>query len=154
DRGFVCDLRDQDWHKYRPNQPGTDYPEGNPALKRYAESIMTGPPVWISLEHANALVSQFQETARYRNWTLIGLAIMSNHIHLMVGMPGDPDPSAILGDFKEYGSRKLNRKWGKPANGTWWSGSGSKRKLPDERAVRNVAAYVRDQFNPLIVWLN
>jgi hypothetical protein len=50
---------------------------------------------------------------------------------------GDPDPEKIEGDFKCYGSRALNRRWGKPVNGTWWTGgSGSKRKLPDERALR------------------
>jgi hypothetical protein len=71
-----------------------------------------------------------------------------------VGVPGDPDPSDILGDFKGYGSRPLNRRWGKPPSGTWWTEGGSKRKLPDEQAVGGAIRYVRDQPNPLAVWLN
>ena len=74
--------------------------------------------------------------------------------HLVVGVPGDPDPSDVLGDFKSYGSRPLNRRWGKPASGTWWTEGGSKRKKADDAATLQAIRYVRDQENPLVVWLN
>ena len=78
---------------------------------------------------------------------------MANHCHLVVGVRGDPDPNEIEGDFKSYGSRALNRRWGKPSNGSWWTGgSGSKRKLPNEPAVRNALRYLRDQPHPLVLW--
>ena len=60
----------------------------------------------------------------------------------------------VLHDFKSYASRTLNRGWGKPVNGTWWTGGGSKRKLPNEEAVRHAVQYVRDQEFPLVVWVN
>jgi REP element-mobilizing transposase RayT len=154
ERGFVSELRDADWNKYLPNQPRTEYPTDNPALRRYAASIMRGEPVWLTDRHADDLAEQFAETATCRKWVLFGYAVMPNHTHVLVAVGGDPDPSAVLGDFKEYGSRRLNRKWGRPAAGTWWTGSGSRRKLPDARAVRNTLAYIRDQWNPLVVWLN
>ncbi|MDB5306984.1 MAG: hypothetical protein JWO38_1186 [Gemmataceae bacterium] len=77
---------------------------------------------------------------------------MENHVHLVVTVPGDPDPSDILGDFKGYGSRVLNRRWGKRPNGTWWTEGGSKRKLPDEQAVAGAVGYVLRQRAPLLVW--
>jgi REP element-mobilizing transposase RayT len=52
------------------------------------------------LAHAEALLTQFQETARIRGWELRAVAIMFNHFHIVVGVPGDPKPSKILGDFK------------------------------------------------------
>ena len=57
----------------------------------------------------------------------------------------DPDPSALLRDFKSYASRRLNRNYGQLARQTWWSGQGSKRKLPDDEAVHAAIPYVRDQ---------
>jgi hypothetical protein len=77
---------------------------------------------------------------------------MSSHFHLVVGTPGDPDPSALLADFKSYGSRALNRRWPKPESETWWTDSGSKRKLPYPSSVLAAIQYVLDQEYPLVIW--
>lgn len=54
----------------------------------------------LSLTHAETLLAQFQETASYRKWTIRAVAIMFNHFHIVVAVPGDPNPSKVLGDFK------------------------------------------------------
>jgi len=125
-----------------------------PALAEYSRNHMKGPSLYLDLEKAHQLLSQFQETARYRNWNLLAVAIMPNHVHLVVGVSGDPEPEKIRGDFKAYGSRALNQKWGKPVNGTWWTEGGSNRKLPDEKAVLRAIEYVKNQPNPLLIWIN
>jgi hypothetical protein len=79
---------------------------------------------------------------------------MRNHAHLVVGVPGDPDPADLLRDFKGYGSRALNKKWCKPTSGTWWTESGSRRKKPKGPALVAALAYVRDQRHALVVWLS
>jgi hypothetical protein len=79
---------------------------------------------------------------------------MANHTHLLVGVPGDPDPETLLRDFKAYASRALNRRWGKPTSGTWWTESGSKRKKEGELAIREAVVYVRDQPYSLAVCVN
>ena len=38
---------------------------------------------------------------------------MADHVHLVVGVPGDPDPHAMLRDFKAYGSRALSAGFGR-----------------------------------------
>jgi len=48
---------------------------------------------------------------------------MPTHIHLVVGVSGDPPPEKIIGNFKSYGSRTLNLRWGEAA----------KRKLVERR---------------------
>ena len=83
---------------------------------------------------------------------MLAVAIMSNHCHIVVGVPGDPEPSKILGDFKSYGSRHLNRHWARPMSRTWWTESGSKRKLPNEEAVLAAIKYVMEQAYPLVIW--
>ncbi len=123
-----------------------------PGLRNAAAEAMSGPPILLVPDQAEALMTQFRETAAYRGWHLDAAAIMANHIHLVVTVDGDPDPEYLLRDFKSYGSRALNTRWGKPVNGTWWTKSGSKRKLPDEASRRAAVAYVKNQAHALVVW--
>ena len=68
---------------------------------------MKTAPIHLTRPHADILLAQFQETAAFREWLLLAVAIMTNHFHLVVGAEGDPDPERILGDFKSYDSRRL-----------------------------------------------
>ena len=59
----------------------------------------------------------------------------------------------MLADFKAYGSRVLNRRFGKPPSETWWMTNGSVRKLKDDQAVAKGIYYVLyKQPDPLVVW--
>ncbi len=114
---------------------------------------MKGPPIGLDFEKAEAVLAQFQETAGFRTWTLRAVAIMVNHFHIVVQVTDDPQPTKILADFKAYATRCLNRRWNKPASETWWTTNGSKRKLPNDRALANAINYVLyKQPNPLVVW--
>ncbi|MGL6096021.1 MAG: transposase [Fimbriiglobus sp.] len=148
-RGFVSPVPTDGGPAVRHNLPGTPYDANHPDLLTAARSRMLGDPVRLTRDQAVRLVPQFRETARHRDWRLLAAAVMGNHVHLVVGVPGDPEPADLLRDFKAYGGRMLNRDFGKPAGGTWWTESGSRRKLPDERAVRAAVAYVRNQANAL-----
>jgi REP element-mobilizing transposase RayT len=154
-RGFVGNVAGRSGRGVRHNQPGTEYDADHPGLKHYMESRLQQQPIFLGADQAAVLVEQFQETARYRQWCLLATAVMKNHVHVVVGAGGDPDPDTLLRDFKSYGSRTLNRRWSKPPAGTWWTESGSRRKLPDEAAVRAAVIYVADrQPNPLATWKN
>jgi REP element-mobilizing transposase RayT len=152
DRGSVAAVRDEAGRKVWHNLPGTEHLADGPVLREFARGTMSGPPVLLSREHALALRQQFEETARLRGWSILAGAVMGNHAHLVVGVPGDPEPAVLLRDFKGYGSRALNKRWPRPAGGTWWTEGGSRRKLPDEAAVLSAVRYVREQAWPLVVW--
>jgi REP element-mobilizing transposase RayT len=152
-RGFVGKQRNVDGSDFIHNHPGTPYDADVPPLQRAMREAMKGEPIRLDREQAATLISQFQEMATFRGWLLLAIAVMTNHVHLVVGVPGDPEPEQLLHDFKSYGSRALNRRWGKPLNGTWWTESGSKRKLANEANVAEVVCYVRDQEFPLLVWV-
>jgi REP element-mobilizing transposase RayT len=153
-RGFVGKLRDENGLPYIQNLPGTHYDAAMPSLEKAMRAAMKGPPIRLSNEQAKTIMSQFHETAAYRGWLLLAAGVMANHVHLVVGVPGDPEPDKLLHDFKSYASRALNQKWPKPINGTWWTESGSKRKLRGEEAVRGAVKYVRDQEYPLVIWID
>jgi REP element-mobilizing transposase RayT len=149
-RGFVGRTRGPDGHKVIHNTPGTEYDDTLPPLRNYAGSILKCAPIFLQKPHAEALAEQFHETANHRGWCLVAVAIMPDHIHLIVGMDDDPEPEEILKAFKAYASRKLNRQWGKPASETWWTESGSRRKV---RNLITAVEYVRNQKNALLVWV-
>jgi hypothetical protein len=76
---------------------------------------------------------------------------MANHVHLVVGVPGDPDPSALLRDFKSYASRALNLRDRVSVKPRWWTEQGSKRKIADWDNLETVLRYVREQAYALDV---
>ena len=151
-RNFTGELLDSSGKKVIRNIPGPPYEQRNSALEQHARSLLKCDPIRLDAQQAKALLQQLQETADHRGWLLLAVGIMTNHFHLVVGVPGDPLPKKILGDFKSYGSRALNRQWTKPASGTWWTDSGSKRKLADETAVQAAVRYVMNQEHPLLIW--
>jgi len=158
-RGFVGrvhDARPDDpltITRLKHNIPGTPYDEDLPGLYEASQQLLKGPPIRIDQEQAEVLLKQFQETAACRHWQPLAIALMVNHFHIVVGVPGDPAPTKILGDFKSYGSRALNQRWGKPPSATWWTYAGSKRKLADAPAIHDAVEYVRTQLYALIIWV-
>ncbi len=151
-RGFVSNVRDGPGPEVRHNQPGTLVDADMRGLAASSRAALKCQPILFIPEQAQAVLAQFQETAAYREWQLLAVAIMANHFHIVVGVPGDPDPADLLGDFKSYGSRALNRRWSKPVSGTWWTESGSRRKLANEAAVLAAIQYVKNQPNYLVLW--
>jgi REP element-mobilizing transposase RayT len=124
-----------------------------PGLFKSAQSQMKAQPVYLNRSQAEVVCHQIQQTVAFRGWKSLALAIMKNHVHAVIGVSGDPEPWQILRDLKSYASRALNSKWTKPEGGSWWTESGSRRKLPNESAVRAAIEYIRNQKNSLLVWL-
>src|SRR5205823_6747287 len=91
------------------NIPGEPATKPIPSLERYARSAMRGQPILLTVQQANVILAQLQETAAYRGWMIDAVAVMINHVHVVYGVPGDPDPSDMLRDWKSYASRALNR---------------------------------------------
>ena len=152
-RGFVSYIVDEKGNRVIHNIPGTPVDADMPALETCARLQMKGSPVSLDKNAADAMIAQYQETARIRGWELQAASVMYNHTHLVVGVPGDPDPKSILETLKSWATRALKKLRPVPPNGTFWTEKGSKRKLPDARAVRDAVIYVvRKQPNPLAVW--
>jgi REP element-mobilizing transposase RayT len=154
-RGYVSPIVDDEGKRIVLNALESEAAWDNERLRQHAKAIMKGDPILLTREMTENLADQFHETARFRGWRLLGFAILCTHVHLVVGAPGDPDPEKLLGDFKAYGSRKLNSIYGKPTNGTWWVDSGSKRKLKGEAAAIATLRYVCwEQETPLLMWID
>jgi REP element-mobilizing transposase RayT len=122
-------------------------------LKKYTSKYLKGDPILFSGEQAKVLFEQFHETVSYRHWKLYGVAIMPNHVHILLETSDDAEPEKTAGDLKAYGSRRLNKVFGKPASGTWWtSGCSLHRKTAD--SIPHVIRYIKNQHNALLIWIS
>jgi REP element-mobilizing transposase RayT len=149
---FVSRICDEHGNHVIHNIPGTPYDADMPEQENFARSQMKGPPVCLDRTTADTLIKQFQETARIRGWELEAASVMHNHMHLVVGVDGDPDPQSILETFKSWATRAIKKVRPLPPNGTFWTAKGSKRKRPDDSSFRNAVIYVvRTQPDPLAV---
>ncbi|MEK6257091.1 MAG: transposase [Planctomycetota bacterium] len=151
-RGFVGEAVDEDGLRRPHNESHSPPAMPSEALAQFSRELLVGPPILLNVLQAKALLEQFLETTRYRRWLLVAVGVMQTHIHAVIGVTGDPKPEKILNDLKSYATRRLNRDWARPVSETWWSRSGSKRKLAGEQDVVAVVEYIHHQPNPLLIW--
>jgi REP element-mobilizing transposase RayT len=152
-RGFVTHVRTQGGEQAIHNQYGTPCDADVPGLRAYARSVMRQEAVWLDASQASQVAEQLRETARFRGWVLLALAVMANHVHLVVEAPAGIAVGKLLGDFKAYATRRLDREFRTGRKRIWWTERGSTRLLPNADAVAGAVAYVRGQAAPLVVWV-
>lgn len=150
--GSVASVREGLGPRREKGEPNSPVEPPMPGLETASRDRMKGAPLFLDRARAEVVLTQFHETAAYRGWKLLGAALMASHVHLVLTVPGDPEPELLLRDFKSYASRALNGRFGKPLSGTWWTTGGSTRKLPDASAVERALVYVRNQHAPLTTW--
>jgi len=152
ERGFVGAVVTARSEREIHNAPGTPQEPAAPGLCEYARSVMRANAVLLEPAHAAEVFPQLRETSSLRGWALLAVAVLTNHIHVVVRVEGDPDGALLLRDFKSYLSRRLNNAHSRPAGGSWWSESGSRRVLRDEKDIVAAIEYVRNQAGALFVW--
>lgn len=153
DRGFVSNVYAPDGGpEVRHNEPGTEYDSRMPGLENYVKQRMLDEPFRLNEEQARVMIEQFQETSRIRGFELCAASVMFNHTHLLVGVPGDPDPHHLLELYKSWATRAMKKRWQLPKSGRFFTAKGSVRKKEGEEAVRLSVIYVAcKQPNPLAV---
>ena len=151
-RGSIGIFHYQGQNKVEKNKFGQPMYDPSDTLRDHAKGQMKGDELRLNLEQARVLLTQFCCTCAFRKWRLLAVAIMANHIHLVVHVHSDPEPETIKRDFKSYASRELNIQWGEPKSETWWTSSASARKLETDISVTNAIQCICDQEFPLLIW--
>jgi len=147
-RGSVSRVRDVPGRRVLQNRYGTPYAPAMPGLWQSSYSLMRQAPVVFDVQQAHLVLQQILETAVYRGWEVLAVAVLPNHVHIVVRLGDDVPPCSALRDFKCNISKLLNRVYSCPGK-RWWTSSGSTRLLATEAAVRNAVNYVLHQPNPL-----
>lgn len=159
ERGSVTSVRDRrpgdpaTRSRIEHDRPGEPWEKSLPGLRRSAQKVMKGAPIYLALPQAETLLAQLLETAHHRGWVMLAASVMRNHYHVVIGATEDWRADRILADLKAYATWKLSEAYGSPASETWWTDKGSKRQLCDERAIAGGVNYVLlKQPHPLLVW--
>jgi REP element-mobilizing transposase RayT len=80
------------------------------------------------------------EIARRKAWTLHAVHVRSNHVHVVVTAPGEPE--RVMNDLKTAASRRLNKAFPAERDRTRWTRHGSTRYLWTEEAISEKVHYV------------
>jgi len=147
--GFVGYYRQPE--RIIENEYGTPSTPAIPKLEEYSRSRMLGDAIELSLPQGQIILEQIRETMSHKKWILHAVAIVITHVHVVLSVPGDPEPSEILRILKSYTSRRLNDNFSLPHSPRWFAEGGSKRLVAGDH--REVVEYVRSQHPHLLVWV-
>jgi REP element-mobilizing transposase RayT len=88
----------------------------------------------------NAVLEAIQEVCTHRGWSLLASHVRSNHVHTVV--ESEVPPERVMGDFKAYASRRLNRMRLDEPGRKRWAHHGSTRWLWKPEHVSAAMQYV------------
>jgi REP element-mobilizing transposase RayT len=88
----------------------------------------------------NAVLAAIQEVSAHRGWYLLAAHVRTTHVHTVV--EAEVPPERVMGDFKAYASRCLNRMGLDRRNRKRWTRHGSTRWLWKPQRVSAAIQYV------------
>ena len=101
ERGSVTTTASFGETRRRRNEPGDDYDDPMPGLHRASQAGLKGEPVRLTPSQAARVAEQLAETARFRGWSILALAVMANHVHVVVGVVRRPGSRRLVAKLQE-----------------------------------------------------
>ena len=98
-RGWV------DKHQSGPDAP---YQAPDPQRARAAMARLRESPVVLTPAARAAVEAALRETCSYRGWMVHAVSVRTNHVHIVVTVPG-LTPGWVMRTLKAYATRALNR---------------------------------------------
>jgi REP element-mobilizing transposase RayT len=122
------------------NTPGTPILEVGSAHAAAEREPMDLDPYHLDQVRRDAVLEAIREVCVHRGWTLLAAHVRSNHVHTVV--EAEAPPERVMGDFKAYASRRLNRMRLDEPNRKRWAHHGSTRWLWKPEHVSAAMQYV------------
>jgi REP element-mobilizing transposase RayT len=133
------------------NAPGTPILEVDSGRAAFEAKLMAQAPYRLDQTRRDAVLEAIQEVCVQRGWGLLAAHVRSNHVHTVVD--AEVLPERVMGDFKAYASRHLNRMSLDAPNRKRWSRHGSTRWLWHPQHVSAAMQYVvAEQGEPMSVF--
>ena len=101
---------------------------------------MDQPAYHLDQIRRDAVLEAIQEVCAHRGWSLLAAHVRSNPVHAVVEAAVRPE--RVMGDFKAYASRRLNRMSLDEPNRKRWAHHGSTRWLWKPQHVSAAMQYV------------
>ena len=134
------------------NLPGSRFLDPNPRRESAEREKLDQPPYILDSASRETVLKALQEVALHRSWNLLAAHVRTNHLHAIV--EADARPERVMGDFKSYASRALNKLGRDGPDRRRWAHHGSTRWLWKDQDVREAIEYVIEgQGEPMSVFL-
>ncbi|MBY0308717.1 MAG: transposase [Phycisphaerales bacterium] len=96
----------------RHNGYGTPVLEPDRWLEEFERRVLSHPVEKLGVAEREAVLEQMQETCTHRRWRLHPAYVGSNHVHVVVSAPVDPD--RVAQTLKAWSTRRLSERAGGP----------------------------------------
>src|SRR5262245_7215035 len=133
------------------NVPGMPYLPEDGDLEREMSSAMRQEPYFLDEWRRKIVLRTIKEVAEHRNWKLWGVHVRTNHVHVVITAPCNPEK--VMVDLKAWSSRRLREACNESSERDRWTQHGSTRYLNDEASFDGAMKYVIDeQGEPMDVY--
>ena len=129
---------------HRGSAPEDKVQEQNAAIEAHDMALLKGPRLSLSGAMREEVEGAIRELCRRRGWTLIAIAVLGEHVHMLVRAL--PSPEQVLSASKAEATRRLRRLRLVGKRQTVWSGHGSTRYLSCEAEVEAVRGYIEQHI--------
>ena len=109
-------------------------------LEAYSRQAMARAPFVMDTPMRIAVEDAIRRRCRDCQWLLHGLAVRTNHVHVVVTAAGQA-PAKVMGVLKAAGTKALRNRSDQPC----WTASGSKRYLRTPESLAAAARYILNQ---------
>ncbi|HEY3443978.1 MAG TPA: transposase [Paludibaculum sp.] len=114
--------------------------------------FMDQAPYLLDFEGRAVVLQALRDVCLHRGWGLLAAHVRTNHLHVVV--EAEVRPERIMGDFKSYASRALNRLGHDCSDRKRWARHGSTRWLWKDEDVQDAIRYVvEEQGEPMAVFV-
>jgi REP element-mobilizing transposase RayT len=124
----------------RGNRPGTRTSSYDERRWEAERAALKTPPVELGARQREAVATAIHGVARHRDWTVHALNVRTNHVHVVVSAPVEPEP--VMDTFKRWATRRLRDGGLVAPIGDVWSRHGSTRWVWNDESVTAVVDYI------------
>jgi REP element-mobilizing transposase RayT len=132
------------WVRHRDGAWHVPIRDGDRRIAEASGKLMPDDPTMLTEPQRHVVRRTIVECCRLREWTLHGVNVRSNHVHVVVVAAGRV-PEQVMGYFKSWATRSLNATFAPRPGGPWWTRHGSTRYINTAESLRKAIEYVENQ---------
>jgi REP element-mobilizing transposase RayT len=122
------------------NVPGTPCAAFNETRRRQARARLRYAPLTLDTAARVVVENAIASVGQHRGWTIHALAVVSNHVHVVVSAPVVPEQ--VMYAFKSWATRRLVEAGALPSGAPAWVRHGSTRYLWKGHQLQAACEYV------------
>lgn len=131
------------------NRVGDPFVTRDPQRELTARLAMRYEEVSLTSQQRAAVETELPSICQRGGWSYQIAAALSEHFHLLCGVPRIIQGKRVRGLAKRWLPQSLNARWPRPVGGPWWVDQGSARAVKEERYFKNVNRYILRQHTLL-----